>query len=288
MSTAREGDDSVAEPELGPEARMGAAMKAAREARGLSRRAFASQIYMSHSNLAEYENGHRLAPAHVVEAYESQLGLAAGSLLSQWEQARVELYGEMRDRRPRWVPPVVARDAVDLPGEPHPAGPPGRPASWLFTGKAAVIFAACLVAVTGIVWWSYVRPPRHASPVAASGFAKTCNKPGPTVTDYAGVKRSTVFCDTFMASNTYALADESSAPQGYLPKGSNWFACQREGKETPITYNHNGTANRNTWWLLTEGTEDVAKDGHKGWGWIPATVVAQGGNYQSIPGVPFC
>ena len=63
MSTAREGDDSVAEPELGPEARMGAAMKAAREAKGLSRRALARELYMSHSNLSEYENGHRLAPA---------------------------------------------------------------------------------------------------------------------------------------------------------------------------------------------------------------------------------
>ena len=51
MSTAGEADDrglesSVAEPEPGPEARMGAAMKAARVAKGLSRRAFASQIYM--------------------------------------------------------------------------------------------------------------------------------------------------------------------------------------------------------------------------------------------------
>src|SRR5438270_6263744 len=139
MSTAGEADDrglesSVAEPELGPEARMGAAMKAAREAKGLSRRAFVSQIYMSHSNLAEYENGHRLAPAHVVESYEGQLGLAAGSLLGQWERARVELYGEMRDRRPRWVPPAVAGDAVGVPPGPRPLehrnnpppGPPGE------------------------------------------------------------------------------------------------------------------------------------------------------------------
>ena len=127
MSTAREGDDSVAEPELGPEARMGAAMKAAREARGLSRRALARELYMSHSNLSEYENGHRLAPAHVVEAYERELRLPRGSLLDEWERARVELYGEMRDRRPRWVPPVGTGDAVGVPPGPRPVEPRDNP-----------------------------------------------------------------------------------------------------------------------------------------------------------------
>jgi tetratricopeptide (TPR) repeat protein len=61
---------------------------------------------MSHSNLADYENGHRLAPAEVVQAYERELRLPPGSLVGLWEQARVELLGEMRTRRRRWVPPV--------------------------------------------------------------------------------------------------------------------------------------------------------------------------------------
>jgi transcriptional regulator with XRE-family HTH domain len=81
-------------------------MKVAREATGVSRRAFARQLYMSHSNLADYENGHRLAPPHVVESYERELGLPVGSLLELWEKARIELFGEMGDRRRPWVPPA--------------------------------------------------------------------------------------------------------------------------------------------------------------------------------------
>src|SRR6266481_7483557 len=96
-----------------PEARVGAAMKAAREnyhdprePKKLSRRKLARRLYMSHSNLTDYENGHRFPPAEVVQAYERELKLPPGSLVGLWEQARVELLGEMRTRQRRWVPPV--------------------------------------------------------------------------------------------------------------------------------------------------------------------------------------
>src|SRR5436189_6027776 len=88
-------------------ARIGAAMKAAREAHNLSRRELARRLYMSHSNLTDYENGHRFAPAEVVQAYERELKLSPGSLVGPWEQARVEFLGELRTRRRRWVPPEV-------------------------------------------------------------------------------------------------------------------------------------------------------------------------------------
>ena len=66
-------------------------MKAAREAKGLSRRAFAGQVFMSHSNLADYEHGRRLPPASVLQAYERELNLPARALMDQLEQARSQL-----------------------------------------------------------------------------------------------------------------------------------------------------------------------------------------------------
>src|SRR5437660_574783 len=95
------------------EARVGTAMKAAREnyrdprePGTLSRRELARRLYMSHSNLTDYENGHRFPPAEVVQAYERELKLLPGSLIDLWEQSRVELLGEMRTRQRRWVPPA--------------------------------------------------------------------------------------------------------------------------------------------------------------------------------------
>jgi transcriptional regulator with XRE-family HTH domain len=77
-----------------------------RDAGKLSRRELARRLYMSHSNLTDYENGHRFPPAEVVQAYERELNLLPGSLIDLWEQSRVELLGEMRTRQRRWVPPV--------------------------------------------------------------------------------------------------------------------------------------------------------------------------------------
>src|SRR5229473_2472697 len=46
----------------GPEDRLGAALRRAREGRGVSLRALAKRLCRSHSSLVEYERGHRLAP----------------------------------------------------------------------------------------------------------------------------------------------------------------------------------------------------------------------------------
>lgn len=78
--------------------RDGTAMKAAREEQALSRRELARRLHMSHSILADYENGQRRAPPDVVQAYERELMLSPGSFLDLWEQARQE----------PWTPPVRA------------------------------------------------------------------------------------------------------------------------------------------------------------------------------------
>jgi tetratricopeptide (TPR) repeat protein/transcriptional regulator with XRE-family HTH domain len=118
-------------------------MKAAREnyreprdPRKLSRRELARRLYMSHSNLSDYENGHRFAPAEVVQAYERELKLPPGSLLDLWEQARRELLGEMRTRQRRWVPPAVITEPS--PAVPTPAAEALHqlpPDIALFTGR---------------------------------------------------------------------------------------------------------------------------------------------------------
>jgi tetratricopeptide (TPR) repeat protein/transcriptional regulator with XRE-family HTH domain len=93
-----------------PEARLGSALRLAREERGISLRALAARLYRSHSNLVEYERGHRLAPLEIARAYETHLGLTPGSLVALHEQARSELYSEERSRRPTYLrlPPQVA------------------------------------------------------------------------------------------------------------------------------------------------------------------------------------
>src|SRR6266566_6897040 len=114
MAEDKVGSRDPASGETSAEARVGAAMKAAREnyhdprePGKLSRRELARRLYMSHSNLTDYENGHRFAPAEVVQAYERELKLSPGSLVGPWEQARVEFLGELRTRRRRWVSPEV-------------------------------------------------------------------------------------------------------------------------------------------------------------------------------------
>jgi transcriptional regulator with XRE-family HTH domain len=115
-------------------------MKAAREiyrdpdTTKLSRRELARRLYMSHSNLTDYENGHRFPPAEVVQAYERELKLPVGSLVRLWDQARVELLGEMRTRQRRWVPPIQLSPQGAIVAQPVPQELPTRIAD--FTGRS--------------------------------------------------------------------------------------------------------------------------------------------------------
>src|SRR6266566_4777983 len=103
MAMSAEHRLEAADAEPRPEARLGIALRRAREGRGVSLRALARRLYRSHSNLVEYERGHRLAPRDAVEAYEAELGVAPGTLVAIYEQARLVLYGEDRSHRQTYV-----------------------------------------------------------------------------------------------------------------------------------------------------------------------------------------
>jgi len=109
---------------LGPEARLGAALRRAREEQGISLRALAKKLYRAHSNLVEYERGHRLAPVDVVKAYETHLSLTPGTLVTLQEGAHSELCGE--DIRPGGrrfpsFPPQLALHQLPAKSWPSPA-----------------------------------------------------------------------------------------------------------------------------------------------------------------------
>jgi transcriptional regulator with XRE-family HTH domain len=100
-----------------PELVVGTALRRGREEAGLSLRELARRLQRSHSNLWDYERGHRLAPAEVVRDYEDELGLHRASLLDVWERARQELFGDDRTRRR----PFVAKVTVDSERDHRPA-----------------------------------------------------------------------------------------------------------------------------------------------------------------------
>ncbi|MEA2504447.1 MAG: hypothetical protein QOG36_1490, partial [Actinomycetota bacterium] len=77
--------------EVRPEARLGAALRGAREDKGVALRALARRLYRAHSTLVEYERGHRLAPLEVVQAYEVALDVEPGQLVALHEQAVLQL-----------------------------------------------------------------------------------------------------------------------------------------------------------------------------------------------------
>jgi tetratricopeptide (TPR) repeat protein/transcriptional regulator with XRE-family HTH domain len=82
---------------------LGIALRRAREGSGISLRALARRLHRAHSTLVEYERGHRLAPIDVIEAYEAELGVPAGTLVALHERARHEIYGADRSRRQTYV-----------------------------------------------------------------------------------------------------------------------------------------------------------------------------------------
>ncbi len=90
--------DALAEA-VTPEAAFGMRLRQARERQGISLREMARRLTRSHSNLWDYERGHRLATVEVAAEYERELGLVAGELQEPLEEARRQVYGDDRDRR---------------------------------------------------------------------------------------------------------------------------------------------------------------------------------------------
>jgi transcriptional regulator with XRE-family HTH domain len=113
MATSRPGQRDV--PVL-PEQRVGAALRNARKASGLSLREMARRLnYGSHSTLSEYENGVRMPSEAVVEGYERLLSLKVGTLANALEAANVERHGDAWARRRIHLPHRPAADAVAEP-----------------------------------------------------------------------------------------------------------------------------------------------------------------------------
>jgi transcriptional regulator with XRE-family HTH domain len=102
-----------------PEVAFGLRLRRAREVRGLSLRELARRLSRSHSNLWDYERGHRLATSEIVRDYERELGLRAGELQGPLEEARIQVYGPDRDRRRPFRDP-----ALNVRTVPHTAGWP--------------------------------------------------------------------------------------------------------------------------------------------------------------------
>ncbi len=97
--------DTLAEA-VTPEAAFGLRLRQARERQGISLREMARRLTRSHSNLWDYERGHRLATVEVASEYERELGLPLGELQEPLEEARRAVYGEHRDRRRPFRPPA--------------------------------------------------------------------------------------------------------------------------------------------------------------------------------------
>ena len=91
-----------------PEAAFGMRLRQAREQEGVSLREMARRLTRAHSNLWDYERGHRLATVEVAADYERELGLADGELQEPLEDARRAVYGMDRDRRRPFRPPPPA------------------------------------------------------------------------------------------------------------------------------------------------------------------------------------
>ncbi len=102
-----------------PEQRVGAALRDARRAAGLSLRAMAKHLnYGSHSTLSEYENGARMPSETVTEGYERVLHLPPGTLMSMLEEANIERHGDAWAKRRIHVPlqfPQVQFPQVQFP-----------------------------------------------------------------------------------------------------------------------------------------------------------------------------
>jgi len=118
-----------------PERRVGAALRAAREAAGLGLREIARLLhYRSHSTLSEYEAGARMPSEIVVEGYERVLGLPRGTLLALLESANIERHGDpwMKRRTYASVQRTSHEEPTELmhkgiPSTPEAASPPWPP-----------------------------------------------------------------------------------------------------------------------------------------------------------------
>lgn len=96
-----------------PEQRIGAAMRAAREAKGLSLRQMAKRLnYSSHTTLSGYERGAVMPTEQAVEGYEHVLALEPGMLRKILEDAHVQRHGDAWAKRRVHIPAEFTKETV--------------------------------------------------------------------------------------------------------------------------------------------------------------------------------
>jgi transcriptional regulator with XRE-family HTH domain len=106
-------DISASSTQQLPEQRIGAAMRAAREANGLSLRKMAKRLhYSSHTTLSSYERGAIMPTEQVVQGYEHVLGLEPGMLMKILEDARIQRHGDAWAKRRVHIPAELIKDTV--------------------------------------------------------------------------------------------------------------------------------------------------------------------------------
>jgi transcriptional regulator with XRE-family HTH domain len=110
-----------------PEHTVGAALRTARLAAGLSLREMARRLnYHSHSVLSEYENGAKMPSETVVEGYEQVLALSPGTLTTILETANIAQHGDAWPKRRTHVP-SIARSSAGIPSTANAAASPWPP-----------------------------------------------------------------------------------------------------------------------------------------------------------------
>jgi serine/threonine-protein kinase len=132
-------------------------------------------------------------------------------------------------------------------------------------------------------------PPPAPPARSPSPTAEPCPIKAEPVTDPKGNKFGVRFyCGTYAGSAVYANPTGSDPldDSGFMSASNSvWVVCQVKGRANPVV-----AGNTNTWWLYTQGDRAAANThGYSGgWGYLPATVVKQGGQNEAIPGVDTC
>ncbi|KNX37550.1 hypothetical protein [Luteipulveratus halotolerans] len=118
--------------------------------------------------------------------------------------------------------------------------------------------------------------------VSAQGTRVTVAPNGTRVTSAprttaGGVHTNVVWKNVWTAAPSYWNWDVPWTGN-YLNAGSNYFYCQMQGPN----YHLGSTPYDNNWWLKTD--DDAGNRGV----WVSAVHVSGGGNWEPIPGVPYC
>ncbi|WP_131765918.1 serine/threonine-protein kinase [Candidatus Protofrankia californiensis] len=185
--------------------------------------------------------------------------------------------------RPTTGAPAAAVSSTGAPAAAVPGA--GLPAAGEPGARASSTGAPAAGPPTG----GQVTPTGVVSPQPGAGSCVTRNV---ATTDGAGRHFTQRYdCSTYVGFPVYAnvraeQGSEEFDDSGYMDAAATvWAICQFRGRANPVVQ-----GNTNTWWLYTQGDRSQSNThGYTAaWGYLPATVVTQGGQNQPVPGVPAC